>query len=248
MKGGESLNAFAARVRGALAQIAQECAGRSALVVAHAGVLDIAWRLAMGKRLDETRRDPVLNAAPNWIAHDEGHWSIVDWARELGRASVAAPWDGLKLARRQAARVLIRDERGRVGLFSYSSRLAPHFLALGRERFWTPPGGALEAGETYEKAARRELFEETGVADVDLSDVVATREYPMQLGEQWVQSVERYFCVAAPLFTPRPQSFTESETAHVRGWKWWSRQEIAASNELIFPEGLDALLERLDDA
>ena len=93
---------FAARVRAALTRIAQAHPGETLLVVAHAGVLDIAWRMATGKRLDETREYPALNAAPNWIAYEDGAWSLVDWAREEGRQRLAAPYEGRDLPRREA--------------------------------------------------------------------------------------------------------------------------------------------------
>jgi hypothetical protein len=99
------------------------------LVVAHAGVLDIAWRLATGKKLDEKREHPVLNATPNWIAYEDGKWSLVDWASPEGRAEIAAPWDGRALPRREAARALIVDQANDILLMRYAGA-TPHFLAL----------------------------------------------------------------------------------------------------------------------
>ncbi len=242
---GESLAHFAARARGALTEIARTHPGETVLIIAHAGVLDIGCRLATAKPLDAPRELPVINGAPNWIAYEDGRWSLVDWAREEGRAPVRAPWDGVELPLRRAARLLIVNPAGDVLLLRYSSRISPHFFTLGHEFFWGTPGGALEEGESFEDAARRELHEETGLTGARLGEVAATRAFPMQFGEAWVQSEERYFLVRAPAFDPRPQALTPQEQTYVLEWRWRSKDDIACARELIFPEGLAALMERL---
>ncbi|MEF3365932.1 histidine phosphatase family protein [Methylocystis sp. 9N] len=242
---GETLDYFAQRVRKALTQIAKESAGKTVLVVAHAGVLDIAWRLAAGKGLAEKREHPVLNATPNWIAYEDGKWSLVDWAKPDGRAEIAAPWDGRALPRREAARALIVNEKGEVLLIRYAGGLTPHFLALGHHHFWATPGGVVKEGESYEAALRRELYEETGLTKLEHGPVVATRDFPMEIGEDWHQAIERYYLVRVRAFTPAPRDLTPEEKTHILGWRWWSADEIGASHELIFPEGLEALLRKV---
>lgn len=242
---GETLNEFSRRVRKALTDIARESEGLTVLVVAHAGVLDIAWRMATGKALSEKREHPVLNATPNWLAFEDGEWSLVDWARAEERAEIAAPWDGSPLPRREAARALIVNEKNEALLIRYAGGLSPHFLALGHHHFWGTPGGALEEGESAETALRREIREETGLVVTDPGPVVATREFPMELGEDWHLASERYYLVRTRDFTPKPELLTLAEKIHVLGWRWWSADEVARSEELIFPEGLDALLRKV---
>lgn len=244
---GETLEEFSRRVRMVLTDIARESDGLTVLVVAHAGVLDIAWRMATGKALGEKREHPVLNATPNWVAYEDGRWSLVDWARPEGRAEIAAPWDDAPLPRREAARGLIVNEKGAALLMQYAGGLSPHFLALGHQHFWATPGGALKEGESFESALRREICEETGlILPGDLGPVVATREFPMELGEDWRQAAERYFLIRTPEFSPAPQHQTPEEKLHTLGWRWWSADEIGASRELIFPEGLEALLRKVN--
>lgn len=83
--GGESLQAFAARIQDALHRIAQTHRGGQVLVVTHGGVLDIAHRLATGKPLDAPRDFTIPNAALNWIewhGNAATDWSLIAWARQ----------------------------------------------------------------------------------------------------------------------------------------------------------------------
>jgi probable phosphoglycerate mutase len=242
--GGESHVQFAARVRAELDAIAERHAGETVLVIAHAGVLDIAYRIATGVGLSVKREMPVLNAAPSWFTYENGVWRLTRWAEERSRPPLTLPYAG-KLRRREAARVLLINAADEVLLLRYSSRLAPHLIQRGHAHFWGAVGGALEPGETFDRAARRELFEETGLEGVELGPIVAAREFPMQLGEEWRLASERFYAVRVGDFTLDSRNFTEIERRDVLGWKWWSAQEIAASQELIFPEALDWLLESL---
>jgi 2,3-bisphosphoglycerate-dependent phosphoglycerate mutase len=153
---------------------------------------------------------------------------------------------GEKLKRREAARLLILDSAGRVLLFRYTTQLMPSLAEKGIEAFWGSLGGAVEPGETFEEAAARELTEETGLRGVDVGRSVACREFPMEFGESWVWAVEQYFVVRVGEFTPDFSGFTALEREVVVAHRWWSAAEIAASHELIFPDGLDRLLEELN--
>ncbi|MDQ3541424.1 MAG: NUDIX domain-containing protein [Chloroflexota bacterium] len=68
---------------------------------------------------------------------------------------------------RQSARGILLNERDEMCLFLHVER--------GR-RYWITPGGGVEPCETWESAAIRELFEETGLTDVELGPYVDARE------------------------------------------------------------------------
>ncbi len=67
MPDGESATSFKARVLQALEEIADGYAGRTVAVVAHGGVLDVAYRHARGLAWDAPREHNMVNAALNRV-------------------------------------------------------------------------------------------------------------------------------------------------------------------------------------
>ena len=137
-------------------------------------------------------------------------------------------------ASRPAARILLTDHAGRVLLF--------RFVVTDRPPFWCTPGGAVDPGETYEQAARRELREETGI-DRECGPQVAQRLALFTTIEGVpVEADERYFHVrhdGAPIDT---DGQTELERSMMREWRWFDPAELADFPEAIFPEDLAEML------
>jgi hypothetical protein len=80
---------------------------------------------------------------------------------------------------REAARVLIMDGAGRA--------LLVRFCNDAGHSWWTAPGGALESGEDHLAAARRELAEELGRADIGIGPQVGWRSHTLWLdGGPWI--------------------------------------------------------------
>lgn len=137
---------------------------------------------------------------------------------------------------RPAARILLLDGEDRVLMF--------RFTPDDRPPFWCTPGGALDPGESYETAARRELLEETGI-DTDPGPQVARRhvEFVTIEGEP-VSADERYFRVQIDACDVDTSRHTPLEQRVMQQWRWFTRTELASHEEPYFPEDLIALLDR----
>jgi len=117
------------------------------------------------------------------------------------------------------------------------------FQAAGCDPFWATVGGALDAGESYAAAARRELFEEIGLV-ADIGDEVAQRhaEFITLEGEP-VTADERYFLVRTTDRTISRDGHTELERRVMGEHRWWTRDELAVFSETVFPVDIVAMLD-----
>jgi 8-oxo-dGTP pyrophosphatase MutT (NUDIX family) len=110
---------------------------------------------------------------------------------------------------------------------------------------WVTPGGSIDVGESPAEAARRELQEEAGIEGVDLGPCVWTRENRFVHDGTTYVADERIF-IAWAADRPEPRAAGNDEDGEiVIDARWWTADELDASDDERSPEQLARLLRSL---
>jgi 8-oxo-dGTP pyrophosphatase MutT (NUDIX family) len=143
--------------------------------------------------------------------------------------------------RRQVARVLLFDGQDRLLLFHVRDP-----ADLTRDAWWYLPGGGMDPGESPEQAARRELFEETGVEDAEIGPVVLERRgVRFRFGGRHYEQDEWHVFGRFPDGGVITGGGDDFEADAVAAHRWWTLADLVTSSEVVYPPGLAAIVGRL---
>ncbi|WP_326581799.1 bifunctional GNAT family N-acetyltransferase/NUDIX hydrolase [Streptomyces sp. NBC_00481] len=159
--------------------------------------------------------------------------------RQLGRPCTVLR----KTLRRQrrAARVAVLDPEGAVLLFKY------HNDEVGVH--WALPGGGLEAAETPREGARRELREETGWTDLEPGAFLCTWSHDFTRADAPVRQHDDIYVARGPRREPVGGLLAASRAEEgILAWRWWTRAELVAQAEPVWPPELARLLAEFEAA
>ena len=142
--------------------------------------------------------------------------------------------------RRTAARVVVLDQHGHTLLLQAKD---PADATKGS--WWEIPGGGIETGETSAEAARRELFEETGIRDAEIGPCVWTQHARFTFAG-WKFDQHEHVHVAwtdnIDLATIAPGGLEAFEAMAFGGHRWWALDDLLASDEAVLPRRLREFL------
>ncbi|MDV9175007.1 bifunctional GNAT family N-acetyltransferase/NUDIX hydrolase [Streptomyces sp. W16] len=140
---------------------------------------------------------------------------------------------------RHSARVAVLDPTGSVFLFRYDD--------AETGTFWALPGGGLEGDETSREGALRELREETGWTDLEPGPLLSTREVDLTFAGTPTHQHERIYVTHGPHREPTGTHLSAAHTQDgILAWRWWTREELRATKETVWPAELARLLDELD--
>jgi ADP-ribose pyrophosphatase YjhB (NUDIX family) len=140
---------------------------------------------------------------------------------------------------RPAARALVLDPEDRVLLVRFVNPDTG-------EHLWATPGGGINQGESLEEAIRRELTEETGLEDADIGPVIWTRREVLPWAGTTYDQREQIVLVRTAKFQPEPQIGHKGLVAEdVHELRWWTLDELEASDAIVYPTRLAHFLRRL---
>ncbi len=142
---------------------------------------------------------------------------------------------------RDTARIIVINPRREVLLVKYEDKRPANPREPQRLKFWVPPGGGVDDGETFEQAAIRELDEETSILLPSIGPCVWHHERDLVHAGDLKRHNLRYF-IAHSGNVKRLYNRTAEDIKDIR---WWSLEAIRQSSEEFLPEPFAELLEPL---
>ena len=140
--------------------------------------------------------------------------------------------------RRQAARVVLLNHVGEVLLLEAAD---PADRSKGT--WWEIPGGGIDPHEESHDAARRELYEETGIADAEVGPCVWTQHAQFTFGGLHFDQHERvHVAWTDAAHAVRPAALEALEAAAFRGHQWWVLDELLSAEVKVLPHRLREFL------
>ena len=151
-----------------------------------------------------------------------------------GRTFVPVPPAERPRQQRRTARVLLIDDHDRILLLADSD---PGIPGSG---WWITPGGGIDPGESDLDAAVRELEEETGlrVPPSALVGPILVRPVVHGYTDVVIDQEDVFFASWVPAFEVSDAGYTAEERRTMTASCWWTREELAATTEEVWPVDL----------
>ena len=146
---------------------------------------------------------------------------------------------------RNSVKVILLNEKNEILLVLADDPKTTSVDGAYHGKFWFLVGGEIEPNESIEKAAIREILEETGIKEeeIDLGPLVWFGEFDLVL-DGVLTHLKQTFIVAKTKQTKVSfVNLTTWENRSFQALKWFSIDQIKNSKEIIYPVDLAYYLE-----
>ncbi len=153
--------------------------------------------------------------------------AAVPYAERLRWFTELRAW--IEPRRRDSVRALVVDAEDRVLLVRFENPVT-------HATWWATPGGGIEHGESHEVALRRELAEEIGLHDFEVGPLFWELERTFPWDRELLRQHNSIYLVRVHEHEPVPTVDLAAEG--VSGYRWWTLDELASTDERLAPPGL----------
>lgn len=145
---------------------------------------------------------------------------------------------------RFTARLILLDSENRLLLMKVNDPSVADPASPIKGDFWCTIGGKMEAGESVLQAAAREAREEVGleVDNITIGSVIWHGEQVLTWKGEPTLLKESFVLARANKTSVSEEGRTADERAVIKETRWWTLEELASSDQRIFPPILPCLL------
>lgn len=150
---------------------------------------------------------------------------------------------------RKSVKVILLNDKNEIAmLFSRDNKICSKDGKFNG-KFWYMVGGGIEPGEDVLTAAKREVFEETGITSdkVTFGPIVWYGEVDLTVNGEIVHFEQQFIIAHTKIIEFNTENFEEDERETVEKLAWRSLDEIKNSAEVVYPCVLAENLEKIID-